>query len=386
MGTGLIVATDWEGPSFVLTSRQSATLAAVPRAFPFDAVLFDLDGTLVATDRFWPDAAREGALTAFAELGLERTPPTQPEWMDLVGKPLEEGFDALFHDLAPEPRRHVMRRCVEAEHRLLDEGRAGALPGVFEALAELRAAGVRTGIASNCSQSYLDVMMDELGLKEWIEEGRCLDTPGIANKADMIEDLLLAFGTRRAAFVGDREGDRDAAWANGVPHVHLARGYAAVGETVAAEAVIEGMDELVPRLRRRQQWVADLCQRFAPEPGRPLGITGGPASGKTLLAQELAAETGWSELQPGATPAPDVLAVVEAEGLPGDGLAALVELIVPEQLAWRRLLGRDVRLGGDRDAARVRLEAHRARERDPSAIPIDASNALGPLPGASTGD
>ena len=41
-------------------------------SIPYDAVLFDLDGTLVATDRFWPQAARAGALLAFEELGLER--------------------------------------------------------------------------------------------------------------------------------------------------------------------------------------------------------------------------------------------------------------------------------------------------------------------------
>ena len=37
----------------------------------FRAALFDLDGTLIATDRFWIQAARVGARRAFQELGLE---------------------------------------------------------------------------------------------------------------------------------------------------------------------------------------------------------------------------------------------------------------------------------------------------------------------------
>lgn len=227
--------------------------------FPFDAVLFDLDGTLVATDLFWPDAARAGARAAFRELSIERPLPTPDEWMGLVGLVLGEGFAGLFPDLTPEQRRVLMARCGEAERELLGQGRAALLPGVREALDELRDRGVRMGVASNCSRPYLEAMLGGPGLPgrdrpgpglaTWIQEARCLDSPGISRKADMVGDLLLAFGTRRAVMVGDRLGDRDAAWANGLPHVHLARGYAVAGERVQAEAVIEGMDALVSCLQ-----------------------------------------------------------------------------------------------------------------------------------------
>lgn len=339
----------------------------MPRAFPFDAVLFDLDGTLVATDRFWPDAARAGARRAFDELGLARELPSQADWMDLVGRPLEDGFDVLFADLEPQARAHVLARCVEVEHALLAEGRAGCLPGVTEALTTLRAAGVRTGIASNCSREYLAAMMEGLGLGEWIEEARCLDSRGVADKADMIEDLLLTFGTRRAVFVGDRVGDRDAAWANGVPHVHLARGYAGAGEHVEAEGVIEGMDALLPRLEWRRSWVEDLVRRHAPPVGERLGLTGGPGAGKTLLAEELT-DAG--------------LAVAEGEDLTGEACAVLLELVVPEDVLRRRLVGRDLRCAGAaaREAALARLEAHRDRPSPHGAVSIEAANALGPLP------
>ncbi|MCP5021730.1 MAG: HAD family hydrolase, partial [bacterium] len=193
--------------------------------FPFDAVLFDLDGTLVATDRFWPDAARAGALRAFGALGLKRELPTSEQWMSMVGLPLEEGFDRVFADLDREQRRRVLEACSEEEHRLLSEGRLGLLPGVQETLGDLQDRGVAMGVASNCSQSYLDTMMEAGGLNRWIQEGRCLETPGVRNKADMIEELLILFQTRSAIMVGDRAADRLAAWSNGLPHVHLTRGY-----------------------------------------------------------------------------------------------------------------------------------------------------------------
>ena len=260
----------------------------MPAPFPFDAVLFDLDGTLVATERFWPDAARAGALRAFLELGLEREPPTRAQWMSLVGLPLEQGFAQLFADL-PEPARRVLRRrCEEAEHELLRDGAAAPLPGVLETLAALRERGVRTGIASNCGRGYLEAMMQGLGLARWIEEGRCLDSRGVSSKADMVDDLLATFGTRSAVLVGDRSGDRDAAWANGLPHVHLARGYAAEGELVEAEATIEGMDALLALLARRSADLEQLGRALDLAPGARLAVGGTLASGKSLLARDLA--------------------------------------------------------------------------------------------------
>lgn len=269
--------------------------------FLFDAVIFDLDGTLVATDRFWVDAAREGARRAFAELEIEREMPSRDQWMNLVGLPLALGFDQLFADLDPKQRRHVYMRCVEEENRALKAGQAVLIPGVEATLADLHARGVRLGIASNCGQDYLDSMMHELGLARFIEQARCLDSPRMQSKGAMVGDLLEAFATRAAVMVGDRLGDRDAAWENGVPHVHLARGFAQPGEEVPCEASIEGIGDLVPRLEKRAHWISGALDRLgfgkngaapAHAPSvispRTLGVTGHSGSGKTIFARDAA--------------------------------------------------------------------------------------------------
>ena len=183
-------------------------MSATP--FLFDAVVFDLDGTLVATDRFWVDAARVGARRAFAELGLERPLPTAAEWMSLVGLPLAQGFARIFPDLPPAARTRVMAACEEEEHRALRAGGAALLPGVAETLDALAHRAVRIGIASNCGRDYLASMMDDLGLARWASEARCLDSQGVRTKSDMVADILARFGTRAAVMVGDRLGDRDA--------------------------------------------------------------------------------------------------------------------------------------------------------------------------------
>lgn len=368
------------------------------RPLCFDAVVFDLDGTLVATDRFWIESAERGAGRAFRALGLRRVMPTPQQWLSLVGLPLEVGFRSLFPDLADAERRAILVACVEEEEALLRSGGTPAMPGAREVVGELARRGLALGIASNCQQSYLEHMLDGLALRPLVRGAYCRESPGIDSKADMLARLLTEFGTRSAVMVGDRSSDRDAAWENGIPHVHCAFGFAQGDEAVEAEGRIGAMGELVSLLERRGRWLEHALERVGAlqRPGLRLGITGGPCAGKTLFARDAArriAELGLAvsaisltEFAPAAgaptkdplegvldlvrlerellrpheagqavtLEAPDLLgqrtvpagAVLLLEGpyLLGaklrTGLERLIHLDLPETVAWRRLRGR----------------------------------------------
>ena len=175
------------------------------------------------------------------------------------------------------------------------------LPGVAETLAALRERGVSLGIASNCGQDYLDAMLNGLGLSRWIHEARCLDSPGASSKASMVGDLMETFGTRAAVMVGDRLGDRNAAWENGIPHVHLAR-----GSPSRARRALRGDDRGDERARaaaqRRGAWIRgalEISVLGAPAGDgvatpATLGITGhagaGRASSRGTARRVLASE------------------------------------------------------------------------------------------------
>lgn len=262
--------------------------------FPFDAVIFDLDGTLVATERFWVAAANVGARRAFKELGLERELPSPAQWLSMVGLEIKSAFDEVFSDLTPAQRALLMARCEEEESLALRAGGAALLPGALETLRELSSLGVKLGIASNCGTSYLEHMLSALPLRDLIDEPRCLGSPGVHSKADMVGDLLATFGTRSALMVGDRYTDAQAAHAHGIPHVHLAQGLAPAGEVIEAQARLSSLLELVPRLRVRTQWIELALARLSflragkSVRGGPstLGITGVRACGKTLFARD----------------------------------------------------------------------------------------------------
>jgi phosphoglycolate phosphatase-like HAD superfamily hydrolase len=259
----------------------------------FDVVLFDLDGTLVSTELFWVDAARAGARRAFEELGLERTLPSDEDWLSMVGLPLDKGFDNVFPDLDPAQRKLLMARCVEEEERALHAGSAALMPGARELLAELRARGVRMGIASNCGRGYLETMLSGLGLSEFVSEARCLDSPGVRDKGDMLADLLATFGTRSAVMVGDRSGDALAAQRNALPHVHLEGPIKPRGEIVRCDARIGALDQLLGVLGGRTRWLEAALHELGLSSAngralRSLGVTGSALSGVTYFARDAA--------------------------------------------------------------------------------------------------
>lgn len=357
---------------------QRARLAGVSTSCAFSTVLFDLDGTLVATDGFWIPAARQGATRAFEELGLARELPSADEWMGLVGLPLARGIAELLPELTDEQREHVLARCVEAEEELLRTRGAFLIPGVAETLTELDRQGVRMGVASNCGRDYLEHMLGGLGpLQQYIREGRCLESPGVIDKADMVADLLLTFGERDAVVVGDRAGDREAAWANGLPFVHCTFGFGGPGESEGADAVIETPPDLLPVLARRDEWIRQALDDlgvFGSEPPRAVRVEGAPASGKTLWAGRAARILE----QEGVSARLDE-ADADRIVLGGSGPERTVFLDVAPEIRRRRLGGRD-RIPGVTSPPGGRTPAVEPEPAVPEgALVLAADSPLGPV-------
>ena len=342
--------------------------------FPFEAVVFDLDGTLVATERYWPDAARVATRAFAARNGLALSLPTTSAWLAMVGRPMDEAFEEAFPRLDVRARRELLRECREHERDLVERGRAALLPGVEDTLSALRARGVRVGVASNCGHDYLNAMMGGLGLDRWVEEPRCLQSPGIGTKADMIEDLSHTFGTRSLVMVGDRRGDRDAAWANGVPHVHVPRGYGGVRDEVAAEAHLDAIDQLIPALEARGAALDAVLEAARADDAEEVVVDGLPLAGRTILARDLERRAGES------------VPVRE-----GEGGAWRVEAVAAEDVLERRALGQRVGPAPADDLRDRRLPSARARlDAAPRpAFRVDLTNAIEPavtdLRGAGAG-
>lgn len=191
--------------------------ASSPRS-PVDALILDLDGTLVRSSALFHRAATV-VLRRLAEArGHAFEAPPRERTDALLGLPWRELLAGLAPDADAREQELLTAWLHEEESRLLREelGPDLLFPGALDALDAVRARGVRLAVASNCQDFYLEAVMRSTGLGARIELPLCLSTPGIRSKTEMAARALAHFGARRAVVIGDRVHDAEAAAANGL--------------------------------------------------------------------------------------------------------------------------------------------------------------------------
>jgi N-acetyl-D-muramate 6-phosphate phosphatase len=185
------------------------------------AVLFDLDGTLLDTA---PDMV--GALNA---LRLENSLPALP--YEAVRNEVSHGAARVVARGFPdaEPARHaaLIRRFLDIYRGALSlETRL--FPGMDAVLATLAARGIKTGIVTNKAAWLTEPLLDQLGLGARFACVVSGDT--LAERKPHPSPLLHAARLAQAApeqciYVGDAERDVQAAHAAGMPALVANYGY-----------------------------------------------------------------------------------------------------------------------------------------------------------------
>jgi len=218
-----------------------------------DAVILDLDGTLVDT---LGDFAM--ALNAMlAELGLR--PITAPLIRNMVGK----GSEHLLHSVLrhvldgrlPDARLERKAWARYSAHYLAINGKyATVYPGVTEGLAHLRDAGLRLACLTNKPGAFARPLLDAKGLAQPFEF--VFGGDAFARKKPDPLPLLKtceALGTSpaRTLMVGDSSNDAQAARGAGCPVVLMRYGYnhGEPIDAVDADGYLNSLADLVPQLQ-----------------------------------------------------------------------------------------------------------------------------------------
>jgi phosphoglycolate phosphatase-like HAD superfamily hydrolase len=186
---------------------------------PPELVVFDIDGTLHDTFRWWSPIIRSGLKRFADQHGLEIPMPTDEQAEAVVGM-----RDAgVWSPFLPEPHKQrwqeLRAMVVPMEVEEISRGVDYLFPGVRTLLPHLRKIGVKVALASNCRSTYMGGMMKGQGLAEISDWQLCLDSPGVESKKDMLRIAASHAAARRTVMVGDREPDHEAAEALGWPFV-----------------------------------------------------------------------------------------------------------------------------------------------------------------------
>lgn len=202
----------------------------------FDGVLLDLDGTLWNSVRsILPAWKRIAAEKAGVEITGEML-------ASIMGKSLQEIGDLFFPDYGDAGARLALTlECCDAECVELRKHGGDLYPGVEETL-HLLAKDYQLAVISNCGDGYIESFLTAHRFEDCISDFEHPGRTGLT-KGENIRLVMERGGIRTAVYIGDTQGDANAAKAAGIPFIHAAYGF---GEVDAADcsAVLHSFDAL----------------------------------------------------------------------------------------------------------------------------------------------
>lgn len=202
-----------------------------------DGIILDVDGTLWDSTpivaRAWTKAVRE--------MGCEDLNITADMLKKLFGRTMTVIADLLLPDLKPQKRYEIMDLCCEYEHEALEKDSCRiCYPKVTETIQQL-SEKVNVFIVSNCQSGYIELFLEKTGLGPYVMDMECFGNTG-RTKGENIRLLMERNDLQSPVYVGDTQGDCDAAREAGIPFVFAAYGF---GDTDSKEMEITQFSDLL---------------------------------------------------------------------------------------------------------------------------------------------
>lgn len=198
-------------------------------------IIFDMDGTI------WNSA--EAVAKCWDE--VVQTHPemtcriTTKDVMNVMGKTMDVIAETLFSELPPAERMKLLDECCDAENAYLKAHGAVLYPALSDTLTTLQR-DYHLYIVSNCQKGYIEAFLDHYDYWHFFEDIECYGNNEMKKGAN-IRLLAARNSLTKAVYVGDIQGDYDAAMEAGVGFIHAAYGF---GHIAADVPVIRQFSEL----------------------------------------------------------------------------------------------------------------------------------------------
>ena len=202
----------------------------------FKSAVFDLDGTL------W-DSTAEVAKTwtsVIAKYNLNRKEVTVEDLKPCMGKLLDEIASILLPELDPKKQMQVIKECCEYENEYLGEYGATLYDKLEDTLKEL-SKNHKLFIVSNCQDGYIECFFKAHKLDKYFIDYECPGRTGLP-KGENIKLIVERNNLKNPVYVGDTQGDANAAKLANVPFIFAKYGFGNVDEFFNS---IESFDELL---------------------------------------------------------------------------------------------------------------------------------------------
>lgn len=205
----------------------------------FDAIVFDLDGTLWDSSQVVADSWNVAA----KKLGVLNKFFTAEDITSIMGMPHKQIYEKMFPDQPEEKRTKIARSCYEEEIQLINQVGASLYPGVADGLAKLKST-YTLYLASNCLDEYLQTFLKWTGFAPLFKDSICHGHTGLG-KGENLKILQKRNGFRSPVYIGDTSGDQRAAAEASYSYIHVTYGF---GKPEGKPTLCGSFDELVKSL------------------------------------------------------------------------------------------------------------------------------------------
>ncbi|MCC2280338.1 HAD-IA family hydrolase [Streptomyces sp. ET3-23] len=161
-------------------------------ARPLQAVLFDMDGTLVDTEELWWQAVRHVASAREYEL-------TDADLPDVLGRPVEH--TAAHLQRVTGASAGALCAELHREFAARVESEVVPRPGALELLDELHRQGIRTALVTASPRTVVDIVLRSLGPERFAVSVTADDTPRTKPAPDPYLAAARALGVEPSACV-----------------------------------------------------------------------------------------------------------------------------------------------------------------------------------------
>lgn len=185
-------------------------------------IIFDLDGTL------WdscPQITKSWniALEAYEDIDFKLT---LEDIRSVMGKTPKEIALAIFKDVKEERAMEIMEKCFEEEEKFIKEKGGVLYPKLLETLDELKK-DYDLFIVSNCQEGYIEAFLDFYKIHNYFVDYENAGRTKLS-KDKNIKLVVERNKLDKVLYLGDTEGDYNAAKLAGVPFVHAKYGFGTI--------------------------------------------------------------------------------------------------------------------------------------------------------------
>ncbi|MDR1699615.1 MAG: HAD family hydrolase [Lachnoclostridium sp.] len=203
-------------------------------------IIFDLDGTLwdssIPVVESWNHVLRDCEDVDYLI--------TREDMLAEMGKTMDQIMEDLFPAITVTRRQELLKRCCEEEEKWLEKKGAVLFPELEETL-KILYRSFDLFIVSNCQSGYIETFLKVNRLGQYIKDVECWGNTE-KRKGENIKLVIERNRLEKAVYVGDTNGDKEAAEAAGIPFIYAEYGF---GEVENYKYSIQSLNELPERLK-----------------------------------------------------------------------------------------------------------------------------------------